>query len=42
EAAALLRIPDGYEPFYGAAFGYPAGETPPAPERRRDVINYIV
>ena len=42
EAAELLRIPEGYEPFYGAAFGYPAGETPPAPERRRDVINYIV
>jgi nitroreductase len=42
EAAKLLNIPEGYEPFYGAAFGYPAGELPPAPERNRGVINYIV
>lgn len=42
EAAELLRIPEGYEPFYGAAFGYPAGKLPPAPEREKNVISRIV
>lgn len=42
EAARLLQIPEGYEPYHAAAFGYPAGEIPPAPERRRDVVNRIV
>jgi len=41
-AAQILQIPEGYEPYYGAAFGYPAGQNPPAPERRLDVITRIL
>ena len=37
-----LGIPEGYEPYYGVAFGYKANEkNPTAPKRNLDVINYI-
>jgi nitroreductase len=42
EAPAKLKIPEGYEPLYGAAFGYKADETKRlGPERNRDVFQYI-
>ncbi|AGK99051.1 nitroreductase family protein [Clostridium pasteurianum] len=37
-----LDIPEGYEPYYGVAFGYKASEKNlTAPKRNLDVINYI-
>jgi len=37
-----LKIPQGYTPFYGIAFGYkPDDKTIEAPKRNRDVVNYI-
>ncbi len=36
-----LNIPEGYEPHYSVSFGYKALTTPDAPERNRNVINYI-
>lgn len=43
QEVARLNIPEGYEPFYGVALGYKAEDTrAPAPERRRDVVNYIL
>jgi nitroreductase len=43
EDVRKLRIPEGYEPFYGVAFGYKADETTPAaPKRNADVVDYII
>ncbi|MTK05996.1 MAG: nitroreductase family protein [Hungatella sp.] len=40
--AAKLGIPEGYEPYYGVAFGYKAKESQQnAPKRDYDVVNYI-
>ena len=37
-----LEIPEGYEPFYGVAFGYKADESEiEPPKRNMDVVNYI-
>ncbi|MDO9627280.1 MAG: nitroreductase family protein [Methanobacteriaceae archaeon] len=36
-----LNIPEGYEPHYSVCFGYKAISTSNAPERNRDVLNYI-
>lgn len=37
-----LGIPEGYEPYYGVAFGYKAREGEQvAPKRNMDVVNYI-
>jgi len=36
-----LGIPEGYEPFYGVAFGYKEKEHAPAPKRNMEVVNYI-
>ncbi len=41
EAREKLRIPEGYKPLHAVAFGYPNGENPAAPERRKDVVSYI-
>lgn len=42
EEVAKLGIPDGYKPYYGIAFGYKADDkVPEAPERNRNVVNYI-
>jgi nitroreductase len=37
-----FKIPKGYKPFYGFVLGYPEGNIPAAPERERDVVNYII
>lgn len=37
-----LSIPEGYEPYYGVAFGYKAeSKSPAAPKRNMNVVNYI-
>lgn len=36
-----LAIPEGYVPFYGFVLGYPEGLPPAAPERNRNIINYV-
>ncbi len=36
-----LSIPEGYEPFYSVAFGYPKGQHPQAPRRNTNVFNYV-
>ncbi len=37
-----LEIPEGYQPYYGIAFGYKANEKEQiAPKRNLDVVNYI-
>lgn len=36
-----LNIPEDYEPHYSVSFGYKAVSTPKAPERNRNVVNYI-
>lgn len=42
EETLKLGIPEGYEPYYGAVFGYAAEEKPPvAPKRNADIVNYI-
>ncbi|ABO35509.1 nitroreductase [Methanococcus maripaludis C5] len=42
ENVKKLNIPEDFEPYYGIAFGYKLMETPKsAPERRKDVINYV-
>ncbi len=42
EELSALKIPEGYEPFYGVALGYNANEESlPAPKRNMEVINYI-
>jgi nitroreductase len=42
EEVSKLGIPQGYEPFYGVAFGFKANEgEQPAPRRNLDVVNYI-
>jgi nitroreductase len=41
-ARGLIGIPEGFEYFYGVAFGYPADPKPrPAPRRNPDVVNYV-
>lgn len=41
-AMEKLNIPEGYEPNYGVALGYKAGEKAlPAPKRNTDVVSYI-
>jgi len=42
ENVKKLNIPENFEPYYGIAFGYKLIETrKPAPERKKDVVNYI-
>ncbi len=41
EEVKKLGIPEGYEPFYGVAFGYKEKEHAPAPKRKLDVVNFI-
>lgn len=42
ENVKKLNIPENFEPFYGIAFGYKLIEkSKPAPERKKDVVNYI-
>jgi nitroreductase len=36
-----LKIPEGYEPHYSVSFGYKDSSSHKAPERNRDVVNYI-
>lgn len=36
-----LRIPKGYKPYYGVSLGYKSSENNKAPERNKDVVNYI-
>ena len=38
---AKLGIPEGYEPYYAFTLGYKAINNVKAPERKRDVVNYI-
>ncbi|MHB8062903.1 MAG: nitroreductase family protein [Ruminiclostridium sp.] len=40
EEVNKLGIPEGYEPYYGVAFGYKEKEQT-APKRNLDVVNYI-
>lgn len=40
--AEKIDIPEGYEPYYGVAFGYKSQDKQvPAPKRNYDVVNYI-
>jgi len=40
--AEKIDIPEGYEPYYAAAFGYKAQDSQsPAPTRNTDVVKYI-
>jgi Nitroreductase len=41
EEVQKLGIPEGYEPFYGVAFGYKEKEQGKAPKRNMDVVNFI-
>lgn len=41
EAKTMLKIPEGYTPLHGIAFGYPAGPSLPAPPRKPDSVTYI-
>ena len=36
-----LGIPDGYKHILSVALGYRAGDSPPAPPKNLDVINYV-
>ncbi len=36
-----LGIPEGYQPYYGVAFGYKEKDQLNAPKRNMDVVNYI-
>ncbi|MDF2942218.1 MAG: nitroreductase [Herbinix sp.] len=40
EGVQKLGIPEGYEPYYGVAFGFKEKEQA-APKRNLDVVNYI-
>ena len=37
-----LKIPEGYLPQNGISLGYRASESPPAPERKENLVSYIV
>ena len=41
EEMKALNIPEGYEPFYGVAFGYAANKAKTGPERDPNVVDYI-
>lgn len=42
EEVRKLALPEGYEPFFAVALGYPDPTKQPRPiERKRDVVNYI-
>ncbi len=41
ELKGELGIPEGYKPFYSIIFGYKAGESPKAAERKGNTINII-
>ncbi|MDP2808448.1 MAG: nitroreductase family protein [bacterium] len=36
-----LMIPEGYQPLYAVALGYPDGEPPQAAPRKEDAVHYI-
>jgi len=36
-----LGVPEGYKPYYGVSLGYKASNNNKAPERNKDVVNYI-
>ena len=38
---AAFGLPDGFEPYFSLALGYKTGPNPPAPERNKNVVNYI-
>jgi len=42
EYAKQLHIPNGYAISNGITLGYKATETPPAPERKKDLVSYIL
>lgn len=37
-----LKIPEGYLPQNGISLGYGASEKPPAPERKKNLVSYIL
>jgi nitroreductase len=37
-----LHIPKGYCPQFGITLGYGTGLSPPAPERKRNIVSYIL
>lgn len=41
ENIGRLGIPEGYKPYYAVSLGYKASSNNLAPERNRDVVNYI-
>ena len=41
ENVGKLKIPEGYKPYYSVSLGYKTSEVNLAPERNKDVINYI-
>ncbi len=41
DAKTALKIPEGYTPQHAIAFGYPAGDLPPAPPRKPDIVTYL-
>ena len=41
EFAQILKIPEGYEPYFGLTLGYKKYENGSSPKRREGVITYI-
>ena len=41
ENVAKFNLPEDYEPYYAVCLGYKGSSNNMAPERKRDVVNYI-
>jgi len=41
QLAQEMMIPEGYQPLYSVALGYPEGERPQAAPRKADAVRYI-
>ena len=41
ENVAKFNLPEDYEPYYAVCLGYKGSSNNVAPERKRDVVNYI-
>jgi len=37
-----LMLPEGFAPVNGITLGYPGAEAPPAPERKPNLVTYIL
>jgi hypothetical protein len=41
ENVAKFNLPEDYEPYYAVCLGYKGSSNNKAPERKREVVNYI-